>query len=389
MTVYPSPLESLADLMPAVLSARREGEQLRQLPPTIATELGARGFGRLCLPRDTPGHELDPDSLMTVMEQLAQWDASVALVIFNNCLPALVSRHLDATVRAQIFADPHGLYATSTRPSGRAIPTASGYLVSGRWSLVTGCQHAGWFGLMALEWNQEKEAPIKADGHPRLLMAMVPADQVEIIDTWDAVGVRASGSHDVTVDEVEVPTERVVDFASPNQLDHIPIGRVPWMSVLAAAHGSISAGIAQSASVAFRELMAGKKSADTGASLTEHPALQVEFLDVDEASRAARERLRTTMHRVWGYAVEGSTPPVDVIADVFGAARLTANSAKRLTETVLRWGGTAALSTDGVIERSWRDVNAVNQHLITGPVMAEQAGRVRLGLDPKIPSFTW
>jgi len=119
--------------MPAVLSARREGEQLRQLPPTIATELGARGFGRLCLPRDTPGHELDPDSLMTVMEQLAQWDASVALVIFNNCLPALVSRHLDATVRAQIFADPHGLYANSTRPSGRAIPTASGYLVSGRW----------------------------------------------------------------------------------------------------------------------------------------------------------------------------------------------------------------------------------------------------------------
>jgi hypothetical protein len=42
-----------------------------------------------------------------------------------------------------------------------------------------------------------------------------------------------------------------------------------------------------------------------------------------------------------------------------------------------------------VIERAWRDVLAINQHVLTGPVMAEQAGRVRLGLDPKIPSFTW
>ena len=389
MAVYPNPLESLTELTPGLIAARRESEQLRRVPPTIAVELAERGFGRLCLPRDAPGHELDPDSLMTVMEDLAVSDPSVALVIFNNCLNALVSRHLDEPARAQVFADPHGMYANSTRPSGRAVPTGSGYVLSGRWPLVTGCQLAGWFALMAMAWDVGSDAPLKTGASPRLLMAMIPADEVEIIDTWDAVGVRGSGSHDVTVHGVEVPRERMVDFTSSNRLADIALGRVRWMSVLAAAHGSISVGIARSASAAFVDLMTGKTSTDTGASVAEHPALQVEFLDADEASRAARQRLRSTMERVWGCAVEASTPPVEAIADVFGAARLAANSAKRLTEVVLRWGGTAALYTDGLIERAWRDVHAINQHVLTGPVMAEQAGRVRLGLDPRIPSFTW
>ena len=217
----------------------------------------------------------------------------------------------------------------------------------------------------------------------------VPASEVEIIDTWDAVGVRGSGSHDVALDQVEVPPERVIRFDMANRLADRPLGRVPWMTVMAATHGSISTGIARAAIRDFLDLMDGKRSADTGAAVVEHPGLQLEFLDAHEACVAARDRLRSTMTRVWEHAVAATDPPTETIADVFGAARLAATAAKTLTEVALRWGGTAAVSTDRIIERAWRDVHTVNQHVLTGPVMAEQAGRVRLGLAPKIPSFTW
>lgn len=389
MVAYPDPIQSVAEMRPAILSARHETEELRETPPSIGAELARRGFGRLCLPADSPGHELDVDDYMTVMESLAACEASVALVVFNNCLPALVARHLSDDVRAEIFANPHGMYANSTRPSGRAVRSGDGYTITGRWSLVTGCGLAEWFAIMAMEWDPVSDSPVKSGRSPRLLMSMVPAAEVEIVDTWRAAGVRGSGSHDVTIADVEVPAERVIDFGSPNQLADLPIGRVPWMSMLAAAHGSISLGIAASATAEFIELVAGKKALDTGATVADHPALQVDFLDVDDAVKAARARLRSSMGRVWSHAVAGTEAPVEEIADVFGAARFAANSSKALTEVALRWGGTSALYTDRVIERAWRDVHAINQHVITGPVMAEQAGRVRLGLEPRIPSFTW
>ncbi len=389
MTTYPDPLHSAKELAHTLVAAARAGERARRVPDDIGARLADAGLGRLCLPTDAPGHEADITTLMSVMEELAAADAAVALVVFNNCLPALVSRHLDDEVRAEVFADPKGMYANSTRPSGRAVAEGDGYRVSGRWQLVTGCQLAQWVGLMTLEWDANADSVVKVDGSPRLLMAMVPAASVEILETWDAVGVRGSGSHDIAVDNVDVPSDYVVDFRSSNRLADRPIGRMPWMTALAAAHGAISAGIARSATAAFLDLMEGKRSTDTGAALTEHPGLQLEFLDANDRCLAARDRLFSSSEAVWAHAVEGSTPPVDAIADVFGAARLMANAAKNLAEVVLRWGGTAALDADGAIQRAWRDVNAVNQHVITGPVMGEQAGRVRLGLDPRIPSFTW
>jgi len=372
-----------------ILDSREETELGRRVPRALGEELAVRGFGRLMVPRSAPGHELDPATYMTVLEELAAAEASVALVVWNNCLPALVSRHLDDAVRADMFADPKGMYANSTRPVGRALKTSSGFSVSGRWSLVTGCQLAGWFALMCMVWDPVADGAVKIDGRPKMIMAMIPDAQVDIVDTWRAVGVRGSGSHDIVVNRVEVPAARVVDFATPNQLADLPIGRVPWMSLLAAGHGAISLGIARSASEAFVELIAGKVTVDTGASAADHPALQVEFLDANERVEAARCRLRESVDRVWNHVLDHRMPPLEAIADVYGGARHAAAATKALTEVTLRWGGTSALYTDCAIERAWRDVHAIDQHVIVSPLTAEQAGRVRLGLAPNLPSFAW
>lgn len=390
MTTYPDPVASVAELRTMIVDSRQETEQGRRVPATIAGELAARGFGRLVLPTAAPGHELDPATYMTVLEELASAEASVALVVWNNCLPALVSRHLDASVRAEIFADPVGMFANSTRPVGRAVENGNGtFTVSGRWTLVTGCQLAGWFALMGMVWDPATDGPVKIGGRPRMVMTMIPRHDVEIIDTWQAAGVRGSGSHDLVVDTVEVPTERVVDFSAPNQMRDAPIGRMPWMTLLAAGHGAISLGIARSASAAFVDLMSGKVSVDTAASAVDHPALQVEFLDADERVQAARSRLRETVERVWTEVLDDRAPAVEAIADVYSGARHASAATKALTEVTLRWGGTSALYTDRPIERAWRDIHAIDQHVIVSPLTAEQAGRVRLGLPPRLPSFSW
>ena len=103
------------------------------------------------------------------------------------------------TMTALCRSEPAVIVAGSGVPSGRAMPATGGWRVSGRWSLVTGGPVADHIVLGAVV----DEAPPR-----RLVYVLVPADEVTVLDTWHAVGLRGTGSHDVTLDEVFVPDDR-------------------------------------------------------------------------------------------------------------------------------------------------------------------------------------
>src|SRR5690606_13026047 len=123
---------------------------------------------------------------------LAYADASVAWVAWNNALPCFLGRFLSSDARAEVFADPRGLYASSTRPTGRAAVTADGYRVSGRWGIVSGCELAEWILLLCVV--EENGAPrMIAPDTPELRFAFLRRDDCEILDTWITCGLRGTG----------------------------------------------------------------------------------------------------------------------------------------------------------------------------------------------------
>ena len=134
----------------------------------------------------------------SVYELLAGAEASVGWIVWNNTLPCFWGRFLSPPARAEIFGDPDWLYASSTRPSGKAVVEDDGYRVSGRWSLVSGCELSEWMALRCM---------VEENGQPRMLQPGVPEARlvflrradVEILDTWHTGGLRGTGSHDVVV----------------------------------------------------------------------------------------------------------------------------------------------------------------------------------------------
>ena len=117
-------------------------EGARCLPPRVTECLIATGLCRLTVPASLGGYEADPLVGLRVYEELAVAEASVAWIAWNNQLNCLTSRHLADEPRAALFGNPRVLFANSTRPSGRGIAVEGGFRVTGRWSLVSGCQLA-------------------------------------------------------------------------------------------------------------------------------------------------------------------------------------------------------------------------------------------------------
>jgi alkylation response protein AidB-like acyl-CoA dehydrogenase len=360
-----TPLERAQHLRSLILESRDEIESARRLTADVVDALSTAGFFRLLLPADAGGLEVDPIVAYQVYEELARADASVAWVVWNNALTAVLSRGLPPKVRKHIFGDARSPLANSTRPSGTAIATGAGFRVSGRWSLVSGCEIASWIPVMArLDKNEMR-------------MFFLPRGDYEILDTWHSGGLRGSGSHDVVVDDVYVPGERGCSPLEPAKLEG-PLHRFPFASLLAPGCASISLGIATSAFEAALEIVGKNSVADAH--------LHATLAQTEAQIEAARLALHAAVDEVWA-ACHAGEPNLAARARLWRAALHTATVSKAVVGVLFEAAGTAAVYTHNRLERCHRDIWTMSQHVLLNPQWHAQAGRMRLGLEPTNPMF--
>src|SRR5947208_2963524 len=142
-------LEAARAFRPRIIADRDRIEAARRIPEDLARDLARAGFFRLLLPEAYGGLDLTPMEAMEVFEELAQADASVAWCVWNGNTHWTAAQLTPEAART-IHADPNVVTANSTRASGQAQAVADGYRVSGRWSLVSGCELAAWMVLLCV-----------------------------------------------------------------------------------------------------------------------------------------------------------------------------------------------------------------------------------------------
>ena len=380
------PLSAAQALRTSIKTVRHEIEAARCLPSSIVDKLIETGLCRLTVPESLDGREAEPLVGLDVYEELASADASVAWIAWNNALPAFLSRYLSNAVRAELFANRRRLFTSSTRPSGRAVMQQGGFRVSGRWSLVSGCELADWILLMCVITTDEGKQRMLAAGVPEMRMAYVPKGSYKILDTWHVGGLRGTGSHDVVVEDIFVPAELTFSLEDPDQLDR-PLYRMPFAATLGAWCAAISLGIARATTDTLFDLGCSKVSVDPGPGLRDRPAVQAMVASSTAALEAARLLLRDALGEIW-IACSRGTPVTDIQrARMWGSMVHTAQTAKTTATSMYEAAGASALYIDCPIERAHRDIHAVMQHILLQHFWLEQAGRVRLGLKPTHPLF--
>ena len=380
------PLSAARALRSSIKTVRHEIEAARCLPASIVNKLIETGLCRLTVPESLGGREAEPLVGFDVYEELASAEASVAWIAWNNALPGFLSRYLSNAVRAELFADSRRLFTSSTRPSGRAVMQPGGFRVSGRWSLVSGCELADWILLMCVITTDEGEQRMLAVGVPEMRMAYVPKGSYKILDTWHAGGLRGTGSHDVVVGDVFVPVELTFSLEDPDHIDR-PLYRMPFAATLGAWCAAICLGIARAATDTLIDLGCSKVQVDLGPGLRDRPTVQAMVASSTAALEAARLLLRDALGDLWNACLSG-TPVSDIQrARMWGSIVHTAQTAKTTVTSMYEAAGASALYIDCPIERAHRDIHAVMQHIVLQRFWLEQAGRVRLGLKPTHPLF--
>jgi 3-hydroxy-9,10-secoandrosta-1,3,5(10)-triene-9,17-dione monooxygenase len=227
--------------------AARQDENRRMLPETMA-ELKEAGFFRVLQPRRWGGFELDPGTFAEVQMALSEGDATVGWVYgvvgVHNWHLALFD---DRAQRDVWGTDTNALIGSPYQP-GKATPADGGYIFNGRWKFSSGSEYCDWTFLGGIV-DPEKSAGkpfLEADYRTFLL----PRKDYEIIDTWHVNGLKGSGSHDIVVTDMFVPSHRTLDFRDVwkrqvpgHAVNDGPLYHLPFVQVFhrAVSTGSIGA----------------------------------------------------------------------------------------------------------------------------------------------------
>jgi alkylation response protein AidB-like acyl-CoA dehydrogenase len=377
-------MEAARALRPRILAERERIEAARRLPEDLTQELARAGFFRIYLPAAYGGLDLTPMAATEVFEELARADASVAWCVWNGNTYWTTARWPKEVAQA-IFANPDTILANSTRPSGRAVVVEGGYRVSGRWSLVSGCQFSAWFILMCIVHEDGKPRLLPAGG-PEFRFMLCPAADCNIVDTWTVAGLRGTGSHDVVVQDRFVPAPYASFHTDPLVLTD-PRYKLPLSSRISPGLGAMALGIARSAIEALIELAGGKRQERTSQPLTEDRGAQTRLSQAEALVCSARLFLFDTVEQVWHDVLAGREATVEARAQGRLASWHAVTSACQAVDLVYLTGGATSLYATCPIERAFRDVHAITQHIGVQPRVLETTGRVLFGLEPDIPIY--
>ncbi|WP_156436545.1 acyl-CoA dehydrogenase family protein [Bradyrhizobium pachyrhizi] len=371
-------------LVPALRERASRTEELRRLPPETERDLLDSGLFRILQPKRVGGSELDYVALVDCADALGQGDASVSWNFANlashHWMLAMFAPEAQSAVWGE---DPDALIASSfVFPAGRARKAGGGYVLSGHWPFSSGVESCGWNMLASVVASDDE-----ADGVEYRLFLLNRRDY-NIDDTWNAAGLRGTGSNDVRVTDAFVPehmTVAVSDLAggatpgsivNPNALYMLPV-----FSLFPYVLSGVGLGNAQACLDDYVEIARHRASTYNRAKIGDLQSTQIKIAEASAKIDAARLIMRTNCVEALAEVRRGDIPGIAAKTKLRRDGAFAVNLCTEAVSLLFAAGGARSLFTSGALQRQFRDAHAVNSHLAFNfDAAGTNYGRVALGL---------
>jgi alkylation response protein AidB-like acyl-CoA dehydrogenase len=363
-----------------------EAEAVRRMPDRLMTRLKDAGLFSIYTPREFGGLDLPLPDALRVVEEVSRHDGStgwtVALGIGNSLFTCML-----ATASARrVLGDGAALISGAPAFGVRAVPVAGGYRLTGRWSFNSGAPNADWIAAPAPVFDGD--APRMGPSGPEMTFAFMPPSQVQVIDTWYVTGLRATGTQDLSVDDVLVSDAMTGHFSlpdGPHPVRETAIARVPFFTLVGLAQSPpVCLGLARRAIEEFQRLAQTKQS-PFGPPLREQVQTHVALARAEALLRSVRAYWYGEVQAVWDRALQKREFSPERRAGARIASLAAVEHSVAAVDLLYRLAGSSAIFQSSPLERCWRDIHTAAQHVQVQEGRWETAGRVLMGLDAGSP----
>jgi alkylation response protein AidB-like acyl-CoA dehydrogenase len=368
----PHPAQIAADLLPALAAGAEAADRDAIFPAANMDALHRAGLLALTVPRRYGGQGGGLADAAAVIHAVAQAEPATALVLAMQYTQHALIAHAgtwpaathalvgetavrDGALINALRVEPElGTPARGGLPDTLAARVPEGWRLRGHKIYATGIPVLRWL----MVWCRTE------DGRTGNILVPPQAAGVRVVRTWDTLGMRATESHDVLLEDVVVPTEYAVDLRE----------QWPPPEPLAALWNAVTIGaLYQGVAVAARDWLAGwlheRRPSNLGASLATLPRLQAELGGID--------LLLSTGRLLWESAAAAPPPPATQSALL--KVRLAEDAIEAVTRCIAM-AGNPGLSRRHRLERHFRDVQSARIHTPQRDTAVLAAGRATLGV---------
>ena len=379
-------IDSALSLLPEIQGMADEIDDARRLPDRLVDKLADAGFFRMTLDRELGGLEADPLTAAQVVETLSKVSPSVGWVVMIVASTNFwAARTLPDEAVREVFTPGAAVNVTGNLvPHGRAVKADGGWRVSGQWPLGSGCHHAHW--AASGGWLHDERGPIIEDGVPAWRVFYAPIGDCRILDTWYSTGLRGTGSHDYTMDDIFVPDRLVTRH--PLRAPSLRSSRhYAYSAVVIASMASVALGAARGAIDSLLEVFGEKQELPSSRLASSIFDKQADLGAAEALVGSARAYLHDTLPQVWDRVIAGEPLTSELRARFRLACTNAATASVAAADLVYRAGGTDSIYTSSPVERLFRDAHTVAAHVAMRPSTLADGGALLLGQQPNIPGF--
>lgn len=379
-------IERARSLVPALRERSAQANADGRLPRETIADFRRLGLTRCLQPAMFGGFGSDYRVFSKMIRALAQGCGSSAWVCAVHAEHSwVVGQFPEAAQHAVWGSDPYAVASASFMVGNTAEPAAGGHRLSGRWGYVSGCDYAQWVLLHAV---------VKGDGQPEPRMFLVPIGDVEIIDDWNVLGLRGTGSKSVAVKNLFVPAERSVSIhelktgTAPGAAIHAgnPLYRTPRNLLALFSLSTVNVGLAERAVTEFVEVTRARQS--RGVRVADLESMQLMIAEASAEAETAALIGEQTLDRCIALVEARQPITTEHVAWSRRNASYSTKLARSAVNLVFEAAGGSALYAGNPIQEIFRDTMAASAHLsLTWHRAAPPYGQLSLGIPVDFDSL--
>jgi 3-hydroxy-9,10-secoandrosta-1,3,5(10)-triene-9,17-dione monooxygenase len=298
------------ELVPVLRERAERAEAVRIVLPETMADLNRTGVLRVLQPRRWGGMELDFVSCFDVAYELGRGCASTAWTGANLLIHHWMLALYDDRAQEEVWGqNPDAGIASGVIPAqGQARAVDGGYVVSGRWNFSSGVHVSDWNMLAATVRDGDKVIDQR--------LCVLPKSDYEIVDDWQVLGMRATGSMTVVAKDIFVPMHRTLSMADLRGGDTFPgagsntnpLYRVALSMLSGHAICGAVVGNAQAALELTIASIKERSAVTSGVKLRDLQAVQVRVGAAGAKIDAGRQLIRSEMVEAQEFANRSEVP---------------------------------------------------------------------------------
>ncbi len=358
--------EALDEIAPELEALSREAEIQRRPPDALAPLLKKARVPMAKVPRALGGYEIPPSEHVDYFARVAYLNPTAGWISFNqNGSGGLAGALLPEAGVDRIFATDSPLFAAVSAPTGTSTAVDGGFRIRGRWAYASGVHLAEWIILMTI--CDEPAGP---------LMVIIAREDAELHDDWHVAALQGTGSVDVLVEDLFVPTEMTTGPFGTQRRGGAQYTKLGYRGYVGGENVGFSLGVAQRMVDEIARLAPTKKRVIDPTPVGDRGAFQLELGRTDAALRSARAYAMTELDRAMEIVERTDAPLDESEANRVGAAiGFATESICQAAVRLFPYAGAGALHLSSPIQRCFRDLLGSGQHIVATNETLELWGR--------------